>query len=163
MLDLYLMRHAKSSWSGRELSDRERDLSSRGKKDAFRMGKVLSGRMQPISPNVSPALRAELTWAGICSSWPAFAILDCSLDEDLYTFSFVDLLNWLQRKEGDESIFIIGHNPALTELINYLAPADSIDNLPTAGFAHLSLSKKKWKEIERGVGRLQELLLPHEL
>ncbi len=163
MLDLYLMRHAKSSWSNTELSDRKRALNSRGRRDAPRMGKILSERLQPISPHVSPALRAQLTWAGICSTWPALAMLDHSLDEALYTFSFIDLFDWLRRKDGDESIFIIGHNPALTELINHLAPSDSIDNLPTAGFAYLSLSVSKWKEIESGIGKLQELFLPRHL
>ena len=163
MLDLYLMRHAKSSWSNTVLSDRKRGLNSRGQRDAPRMGRILSERLRPISPHVSPALRAELTWTGICSTWPALAMLDHSVDEALYTFSSIDLFNWLRRKDGDESMFIIGHNPALTELVNYLAPSDAIDNLPTAGFAHLSLSITKWKEVEGGVGKLQELLLPRDL
>ena len=163
MLDLYLMRHAKSSWSNSEASDRERVLNSRGKKDAPRMGKVLSRHFPAVSPYVSPALRAQLTWAGVCSTWPALASLDYHIEESLYTFSSRDLISWLKKKDGDEPIFLIGHNPALTELINYLTQADSISNLPTAGFAYLTLSLCEWQSIEAGVGKLEELVLPRDI
>jgi len=163
MLDLYLMRHAKSSWSGAEASDRERGLNSRGQKDAPRMGKFLSRHFPAISPHVSPALRAQLTWAGICSTWPELSSLDYHIEEPLYTFSSQDLISWLKKKEGDAPIFLIGHNPALTELINHLTQADSISNLPTAGFAYLTLSVREWLSIEAGVGRLEKLVLPRDL
>ena len=157
------MRHAKSSWSNSEASDRERVLNSRGKKDASRMGKVLSRHYPAVSPSVSPALRAQLTWAGVCSTWPALASLDYHIEESLYTFSSQDLISWLKKKDGDEPIFLIGHNPALTDLINYLTQANSISNLPTAGFAYLTLSLYEWPSLEAGVGKLEKLVLPRDL
>ncbi len=157
------MRHAKSSWSNSEASDRERVLNSRGKKDAPRMGKVLSRHYPAVSPSVSPALRAQLTWAGVCSTWPALASLDYHIEESLYTFSSQDLISWLKKKGGNEPIFLIGHNPALTELINYLTQANSISNLPTAGFAYLTLALYEWTSIEAGVGKLEELVLPRDI
>ena len=157
------MRHAKSSWSNSEASDRERVLNSRGKKDAPRMGKVLSRHYPAVSPYVSPALRAQLTWAGICSTWPSLASLDYCIEESLYTFSSQDLISWLKKKGGNEPIFLIGHNPALTDLINYLTQANSISNLPTAGFAYLTLSLYEWPSIEAGVGKLEELVLPRDI
>ena len=92
------MRHAKSSWSKSEASDRERVLNSRGKKYAPRMGKVLSQHYPAVSPSVSPALRAQLTWAGVCSTWPALASLDYHIEESLYTFSSQDLITWLKKQ-----------------------------------------------------------------
>ncbi len=157
------MRHAKSSWSNSEASDRERVLNSRGKKDAPRMGKVLSRHYPAVSPSVSPALRAQLTWAGVCSTWPALASLDYHIEESLYKFSSQDLINLLKKKDGDEPIFLIGHNPALTDLINYLTQANSISNLPTAGFAYLTLSLYEWPSLEAGVGKLEKLVLPRDL
>ena len=163
MLDLYLMRHAKSSWSGAEISDRERGLNPRGQRDAPRMGEFLSHHFGAISPHVSPALRAQLTWSGICSTWPALASLDCHIEEPLYTFSSMDLISWLKKREGDAPIFLIGHNPALTELINYLVQAHSVSNLPTAGFAYLNLFVREWPSIGAGVGKLEKLVLPRDL
>ena len=157
------MRHAKSSWSNSEASDRERVLNSRGQQDAPRMGKVLSRCFPAVSPYVSPALRAQLTWAGVCSTWPALASLDYHIEESLYTFSSRDLISWLKKKVGNEPIFLIGHNPALTELINYLTQVNSISNLPTAGFAYLTLASCEWPSIEAGVGILEELVLPRDI
>ena len=157
------MRHAKSSWSNSEASDRERVLNSRGQQDAPRMGKVLSRCFPAVSPYVSPALRAQLTWAGVCSTWPALASLDYHIEESLYTFSSQDLISWLKKKGGNEPIFLIGHNPALTDLINYLTQANSISNLPTAGFAYLTLSLYEWPSLEAGVGKLEKLVLPRDL
>ena len=41
MKTLLIMRHAKSSWNYPELSDYDRPLNGRGKRDAPRMGKHL--------------------------------------------------------------------------------------------------------------------------
>ena len=38
---LLLLRHAKSSWKDEDISDHERPLNKRGKKDAPKMGKLL--------------------------------------------------------------------------------------------------------------------------
>ena len=69
----------------------------------------------------------------------------------------------VEKKDGDEPIFLIGHNPALTDLINYLTQANSISNLPTAGFAYLTLSLYEWPSLEAGVGKLEKLVLPRDL
>ena len=41
MKNLLILRHAKSSWEFRDLSDHDRPLNNRGKRDAPRMGKVI--------------------------------------------------------------------------------------------------------------------------
>ena len=58
---------------------------------------------------------------------------------------------------------MIGHNPALTDLINYLTQADSVSNLPTAGFAHVTLSLYEWPSLDAGVGILEEFVLPRDI
>ena len=49
MKKLYLIRHAKSSWSNPGLADFERPLNKRGLKDAATMGKVLKKTL--LKPN----------------------------------------------------------------------------------------------------------------
>ena len=44
MKTLLIMRHAKSSWNYPELSDYDRPLNARGKRDAPRMGKTPASR-----------------------------------------------------------------------------------------------------------------------
>jgi phosphohistidine phosphatase len=164
MKDLHLLRHAKSSWDDPTLPDRDRPLNQRGRRDAPRMGAALRELMEPLPVASSPALRARLTLQGLCSAWPEVADLAHRSEEALYTFSAADLRYWLCDQPDELSArFVIGHNPGLTELVNWLAGADVLSNLPTAGYAHLSLDIERWRDLRRGCGRLERRLSPKQL
>lgn len=162
MKSLYLLRHAKSSWDKPSLADRERPLNKRGKRDAPRMGAALRERMTAMPVHLSPARRAQLTLGGLCDNWPELAGEDHITEEDLYTFDVVDLLQWLRAQRG-EALFIIGHNPAFTDLVNLLAADAQLPNLPTAGFVELELDIENWDDLSSHCGRLRRRLFPKEL
>ena len=164
MKTLHLLRHAKSSWDESGLSDRDRGLNSRGLRDAPRMGQVLATECAPMTVHVSPARRAQLTLEGLCAGWPALARYPHRTVESLYTFSSADLAAFLRSCEDDcESLFLIGHNPALTDLVNELLVEDYLENLPTAGYARLLLDIQDWHELRPACAQLERLLLPRQL
>ena len=164
MKTLHLLRHAKSSWSHSDASDRERVLNKRGKRDAPRMGEALARRMAPMAISVSPAQRAQLTLGGLCDGWPALGEIHHVTDEDLYTFSAEDLFGWLQEQDDARSaLFVIGHNPALTDLANALAVDDGPANLPTAGYLELALPIDHWRDMRQGCARIEYSLFPRQL
>ena len=164
MKTLYLLRHAKSAWDSPGLPDRERGLNKRGRRDAPRMGAALAGRLAAMPMWVSPARRAQLTLAGLCSAWPGLAELAHRTEPDLYTFSADDVLAWLQaRDDADAGIFIIGHNPALTDLANVLAGERVLANLPTAGYLELGLDIDRWRDLGQGCGQIEYSLFPRQL
>ncbi len=164
MKHLYLLRHAKSSWKHPGLADHDRPLNRRGARDAPRMGAALRAFVPPMAIVTSTALRARLTLAGISEGWPELRGLPHCSDEALYTFSVDDLYHWLRASEDAGSArFLIGHNPALTDLLALLAPGDAIDNLPTAGFAAVLLEADHWRDLSPGCGRIEKLLLPRQL
>ncbi len=164
MKTLHLLRHAKSDWSGPSVADRDRGLNDRGERDAPRMGAALAQRLQPQVIIASPARRAQLTLRGLCAGWPALAGLAHRTDEDLYTFSAHDLLAWLQRQDDSgASLFLLGHNPALTDLVNTLAPDAGLANLPTAGYVQLQLPIKRWRDAGDCRGELVWQLVPRDL
>lgn len=164
MKTLHLLRHAKSSWSEPGLSDRERGLNKRGRRDAPRMGRALARQIEPMTVAVSPARRAQLTLDGLCQGWPAMGELDHVTEEDLYTFSSGAVMTWIAAQEDSRpALFLIGHNPALTELVNELTGEYTLDNLPTAGYARLSLDIVCWRELCGGCGQLEQCLLPRQL
>lgn len=164
MKTLHLLRHAKSAWDVPGQADRERGLNKRGRRDAPRMGGALAGEVAPQPIAVSPARRAQLTLQGLCAGWPALADHQHVTVESLYTFAAGDLWHWITGVSNRQtSVFIIGHNPALTELVNELLGAWQLDNLPTAGYARLGLSIDRWDELETGCGQLQRLLIPRQL
>ena len=95
MKKLYLIRHAKSSWSNHELEDIDRPLNDRGKHDAPRMGKYLAHRAEKAEIIFSsPALRAISTARAIQENWKS----PSNIEEEvkLYegnTSEILDLIN----------------------------------------------------------------------
>lgn len=164
MKTLHLLRHAKSSWDEPHLADRERGLNKRGRRDAPRMGAALAGRIRPMIIHASPARRAQLTLEGLCAGWPALRPLSHVREEALYTFDADDIADWLARQPATEpALFLLGHNPALTDLVNWLVGRHCLDNLPTAGYAELVLPIDRWRDLPLCEAVLEYTLFPKEL
>ncbi|MEM1404260.1 MAG: histidine phosphatase family protein [Pseudomonadota bacterium] len=164
MKRLYLLRHAKSSWDSASLSDHDRQLNDRGRRDAPRMGAALAARIDPQLVHCSSAVRARQTLEGVCEGWPALAMQVHEIDEALYTFDYRELMEWMQRLDGAaERCFLIGHNPGLTDLCNQLVGRLALDNLPTAGFLSLSLPVEHWSDVTEGIASLEDYLFPRSL
>ena len=164
MKTLHLLRHAKSSWDQPDLSDRQRRLNKRGRRDAPRMGAALAQILSPVPVVVSPAKRAQLTLEGLCAGWPELATLSHDTEEELYTFSGRDLVEWVAARRSDsDSLFIISHNPGLTELVNTLVGDYSLDNLPTAGYVQLELQIDRWQDLRQACAVISHSLFPRQL
>jgi phosphohistidine phosphatase len=155
-----LIRHAKSSWTQPELTDRQRPLKARGERDAVLMRKYLRSRDWSFDRCYSsPAVRAEQTAQCVAGKLG----LDIVTDEELYTFSYTQLLDWLRHLDNDlQTVLAFGHNPAITDLVNYLAATD-IENTPTCGLAKLDFDLDNWAAIEQGMARLDALVVPKAL
>ena len=146
--ELLLLRHAKSAWGDPGAADRDRGLNKRGKRNAPEMGRALSTMLDPVVIHVSPARRAQLTLGGLKDGWPALQALPHVTEEALYTFSLDELVDWISARDDDvNTLFLIGHNPALTDLINWLCGDTVVPNLPTAGFARLTLDIESWADL----------------
>ena len=164
MKQLYLLRHAKSAWDEPGLPDRQRGLNARGRRAAPAMGRALSQWLSPMALDVSVARRAQLTLEGVCAGWPGLRGLEHRTHDALYTFDAGDLVDWLWRCNDDDTArFLVGHNPAFTELVNYLCTRQYLDNLPTAGFASISLEIDQWCDLRQGCGTLEKTLFPRQL
>jgi len=152
---LYLVRHAKSSWDNPDLSDFERPLNSRGKRDAPKMGKRLKERQ--IKPDLiicSPAKRAKKTATKI-SKQINYDQDDIIYDSGLYHADPDTILEIVQQQPGEiESLMIFGHNPGFTEFANSISGMQ-IDNIPTAGLFVASFTVSQWSEIRFGTGNFE--------
>lgn len=160
---LFLVRHAKSSWDDVALDDKDRPLNERGKEEAPRMGKHLAGYdVKPDLITSSPAVRALKTAEKIAKEL-GFKKSDVVVDEGLYTFdggSLTDVIKGFDDKY--RSVMMVGHNPAITSFANELSGV-GIDNIPTCGVVLLEFDARKWKDIEKGSGKLLEFDYPKKL
>ena len=133
MKTLILVRHAKSSWDEAGLSDTERPLNERGKKDAPEMAKRLRKRGLAIDAFVSsPAERAFRTARYFVKEFESKKE-DIQLEKTLYgalPAQFNNVVTALKDKWHTAALF--SHNPGITAYANTLTSV-STDNIPTCG------------------------------
>lgn len=147
MKQLYLLRHAKSSWDQPNLDDFERPLNKRGHRDAPVMGKVIAGlELQPDLIISSPAVRAAFT-ARIVAGQIGISDSRLRYDNRVYDASVNTLLQILRSVDQNIStLLMVGHNPGLTDLIDYLSNK-KIENLQTAGLYGMKFNIANWQDI----------------
>ena len=157
MKTLYIIRHAKSSWDLPGLTDFDRPLNERGKRDAPRMGKRLKEkRIVPDLMLSSPAKRALSTCKRIAEA------LDYSPDKikterSLYHADEDEILSVIRSvNDKHDVLMVFGHNPGLTDFTNQLSHegALKIDNIPTCGVVAFQCDIESWKRIDFGKGKL---------
>jgi len=151
--ELFIMRHAKSSWDDPSLADFDRPLNQRGKSDAPLMGKHLAKMgVKPDLIIASPAKRAKKT-AKIVAEEIGYNPEQILYRETIYEASPQSLLYMVcQLPEDAKRVMIVGHNPGLTQLANILGDI-MIDNLPTAGIVGIVFDTSKWEEACRMKGQ----------
>ncbi len=162
MKRLVLIRHAKSSWKHPELRDFDRPLNKRGKVNAPEMGRRLAQRsLMPDCLISSPAKRAIKT-AEIIAEAIGFPSDQISRAHPVYDAGVPELLGVLRKlNDGDEIVFVVGHNPGLTDLINFLC-GYSLDNLPTCGVFCADFDISSWQETGRQTGKVVFVDFPQQ-
>lgn len=151
---LTIIRHAKSSWSDMSLSDIDRPLNKRGLKSAPVMGQVLKSRgIQFDSVFTSRARRAHDTIKLICRELD-FPATDIKVSEDLYTFGYHDVLEFIYQIDNElNDIAIGGHNPACHSLF-FLLTNRNLAKYPTCAVARIKFEINSWSEIAPSKGEL---------
>jgi len=156
---LLLFRHAKSAWDTGAAKDFDRPLAGRGERDAPIMGNWL--KSQGIIPDAvvsSSALRARQTSEAACQNM-GIKGKEINWDSRVYAATVSELLNVLKEyKKSPKTIMLVGHNPGLEDLMEYLLgdglqiPPDG-KLLPTAAVAHLKMPND-WKGLAEGSAQL---------
>ena len=156
---LYLARHAKSSWKHPELSDIERPLNKRGKRDAPYIGNLL--KEKGVKPDIlisSPAVRARKT-AVVIAELIDYSKSKILIDENIYELSSTELIKIIQSFDDKyNSVMMFGHNPGFTMLNNYLTDS-FIDNIPTCGVVGIRFNSS-WKNIDDDSGKAFFFIYP---
>ena len=159
---LTLVRHAKSSWDYAELSDFERPLNERGRRDAPQMAQrahKLLGRPDRLIS--SPALRA-ITTAHAFADTMDLVREEIALQPRIYEATpqtLVQLLRLLD--DADQHVMLFGHNPGFSQLANLLAPCP-FDDMPTCAVAQIALDVPHWRDAAPDQGKLRHYLFPKD-
>ena len=158
---LYLLRHAKSSWSEESLRDFDRPLKRRGREAAEQVGKRLA--LEKLSEPLvicSPAVRTGETAEIVLQS--AKLDVEQRFDERIYEASLRDLVQVVSEIPNEKQVAIlIGHNPGMEELFTFLTGESR--RMPTCALAKIQLEIESWKDLRAGEASLEWFITPKEL
>ena len=165
MLNLYVMRHSKSSWNARNIDDFERPLSNRGRKDikliiAFLKKKKITFDLA----YVSSSKRTKQT----------FKILkkDISFKKIIYSKKFYlcsknIILNTIRNtKKKYKNILIVNHEPCCKNLVLKLIKKNKLffinKKFKTSAIAKLVFSIENWENLKNYSGNLTLFKTPKD-
>lgn len=168
MRTVFLLRHAKSSWSDSTLPDIERPLAPRGEQAAKKIARYV--RKQKIHPALvlcSPSVRTRRTLEAIEPSLGT----RCTVEfvPALYAASHHELIRQLQAlNDSVASVMLVGHNPGLQELALALASHGADlprleEKFPTGALATLVAECESWTALQSGDAELVDYVVPREL
>src|SRR5260370_42164831 len=159
MKTLMLLRHAKSDWDDRSLSDFDRPLADRGNRDAPRMGKALSKR-GPLPDIIisSPAARARQTIEAVVKS-AGLDDVSPQFEESIYGSAPGDLMILILRlPDSSKCALLVAHNPTFEQMVARLSVAQ--EHMPTASLACIEFQVDHGTELEAAQGKFVSSCTP---
>jgi phosphohistidine phosphatase len=163
---LFVLRHAKSSWDDPGLPDHDRPLAPRGRRAVKVLARhIADSEIRPAQVICSSARRTVQTYEGVAPGG------DLLVEPELYGATADEILARLRRvPEETRSVMLIGHNPGLQTLLLTLSAADGHApllaevqrNFPTGTLATLSF-ECSWSALAAGRAKLESLVRPTDL
>jgi phosphohistidine phosphatase len=161
MKKIIFIRHGKAEDQNTDISDFERALTTKGKKEVHNIALKLREKQSQIDLFVSsPAFRAIETALIIARDFGVKNENIRILDNLYYGTKSTLLFNYIQKVEDDKTILaIIGHNPSITSIAEWFSK-DPVDFIPKSGVVCLSFSSKIWATIRGDEGKLEYIINP---
>lgn len=154
MKTLLLIRHAEAEEAYFGTEDRNRELTQEGFTKAVHLGKrIASGNFQPEILFYSDSIRTTKTTQLILEQieMPEEATF---IEPSFYEANVGRLLGFInERPDQAESMAIVGHNPAISFLAEYLT-GEIIGNMSPADAIIITFDFDSWNMISQGTGTL---------
>mgnify|MGYP005992259389 CR=1 FL=1 len=163
MKRLILMRHAKSDWSGAGVSDHDRTLNDRGRRDAAALGQWL--RIKGLAPDTvlcSSATRTRQTvdLLGLDGT------PDVVLTRALYLADAEELHAALCEATG-ETVLLVAHNPGIGDMAEMIVDAepnpDGLHHYPTGATLVATFQIDDWADLKWQSGHVTHRIVPRDL
>lgn len=171
MLELLLLRHAKSSWDDPGIDDYDRPLTKRGTKAAAAIGQHLDRTgLAPSLVLCSTAVRTRATLTLVLREIDS-ASPQVVFEEGFYLAPADVMLGRLREVDAKHRrVMIVAHNPGLHALALELSGDGDREHLnalamqfPTAALAHLEFRVASWSAVRPASGELADFVLPRRL
>ena len=161
--ELFLIRHADALDKSPEIKDLDRQLSPAGLRNSSVQGEFL--KKNKILPDLivsSNAIRATFT-AHLIAERIGYDISRIIVNDEVYEASVRTLLSVVNQLNDDLSkVFIIGHNPSISYLAEYISKSEIGDILP-GSIVRLSRLTDSWSLVSENTCELISYNYPGEL
>jgi phosphohistidine phosphatase len=158
-MKLHLIRHAKTDQNSATGKDYDRMFLPRGKRQSHTLYKYLMEKQLPlVQVFCSSAKRTIQTWEGIENAIMSKTVF---YKEEWYMCDLKYYLRSIWTTDRREDIVIIGHNFALSDLVNYFLDSHFI--LGTSEYFCIEFDVDAWSETSKGLGKLIDRFRPDDL
>jgi phosphohistidine phosphatase len=161
MLQLLLLRHAKSSRGDPAIADVDRPLAPRGEEDADNVGKLLAAKLPaPDLILCSSSRRTRETLDKVLPHLDGNPQIE--FRDDLYAAAGRGYLEIIAANGGTaQSVMVVGHNPATQQTARQLIGSGDPEliaamsaGFPTSAIAAIQFDLRNWDELVPGSGRI---------
>jgi phosphohistidine phosphatase len=161
MKTLYLLRHADAEPAKYYDDDRDRELSSKGERDARRLGRFLAATDQlPDQFVTSTAVRARRTVEALPAGGEWQAEVPVRPSHALYQAQPADVLDEIQATDDDvQSILLVGHEPTWSTTVSQMIGAANV-SLPPGTCVRIDVNGDAWSSLSFGDGTLRWMIPP---
>ena len=160
---LFLLRHARAAEKTAEQQDLQRELNSVGLQNSTRMG--INFEKNNVHFDIiitSPAVRAKTT-ASLVAEQIRYDTNKIHVNEEVYEASPRTLLQVVNQLKNEwNTVLIVGHNPSITYVSEYLTN-DEIGNITTCGVVKIAFDMDSWEQVSEGTGKLVSYEYPDSL
>ena len=171
MLNLSLIRHAKSDWTNFDGDDMSRPISLKGKKKTEKILRFLEKKEKKIvfkeifcSPSRRTKETLELLLKKI-SNDPKICYL-----KDLYHSSGINIFDTVMLHAKLNRVLVVSHEPLLsTSIENFFSGSNNkyylnaIEEYTTSAFFNVRFKCKEWFEINKSVSKINFYTKPKDL
>lgn len=152
MKHLILIRHAESAEKVTGQTDKDRELTTAGVRQAASAGQFLKNHFSQVDIILSSgALRASTTSQFIAEQLNVVDLV--SIEDELYQASVGTLFEMLRSGDSYQNIAIVGHNPTLSYFSEFITGAQ-IEEMSPGTVLVMKLSIGNWKELSKGCATL---------
>ncbi len=147
--ELFILRHAKSSWDEPSVDDVDRSLTPRGINDAHAMATRLKKQLKDVDLILTSHANRATHTSTIFAEVIGYPLSNIKISSKLYEIGESQLVSIIKALPDDLTrVLVVGHNPTFTYFVNrYLR--DIIDNIPTTGIVGLSFNTSSWNDISK--------------
>lgn len=146
MKTVLFVRHAKSSWGNFSMSDADRPLNERGKRNAPEMAKRLLNKGVTIDAFLSsPATRAYTTAVLFAQEFEIDSAKIIVIPELYMAGNEVFNRVIAEASAAADTIAVFSHNHGITDFVNSLTEI-KVDNMPTCSIFAVSADIENWKD-----------------